>query len=61
MRATIRMDIKIVDWDQDEPSQEDLFEALKKLLSNSGVEVTYIGGSILPAQLKTAAALLPEI
>jgi hypothetical protein len=61
MRATIRMDIKIVDWDQDEPSQEDLFEALKKLLSNSGVEVTYIGGSILPPQLKTAAALLPEI
>ena len=61
MKATIRMDIKIVDWDQDELYQEDLFEALKKLLSNSGVEVTYIGGSILPAQLKTAAALLPEI
>lgn len=61
MRATIRMDIKIVDWDTNELSQEDLFKALKKLLSNSGVEVTYIGGSILPAQLKTAAALLPEI
>ena len=61
MRATIRMDIKIVDWDQDELSQEDLFKALKDVLAESGVEVTYIGGSILPAQLKTAAALLPEI
>lgn len=61
MKATIRMDIKIPDWDQEELSQEDLFEALKDVLSESGVEVTYIGGAILPPQLKTTAALLPEI
>lgn len=59
MKATIRMDIKISDWDQDELSQEDLFEALKDVLSESGVEVTYIGGSVFPEAIKTAA--LPEI
>lgn len=61
MKATIRMDIKIPDWDQEELSQEDLFKALKDVLAESGVEVTYIGGAIMPPQLKTTAALLPEI
>ena len=59
MKATIRMDIKISDWDQEELSQEDLFEALKDVLSESGVEVTYIGGSVFPEAIKTAG--LPEI
>lgn len=61
MKATIRMDIKISGWDQEELSQEDLFKSLKDVLSENGVEVTYIGGAILPTPLKITAALLPEI
>ena len=61
MRALIQMEIVIPDWDTDELSREDLLDVLKDTLEAEYVIVKSIDGHIYPPQLKTTAALLPEI